>query len=138
LALFEQNCPHFFAPNERAEFAAYLQQQGHEYLVYELAGQIISAFGLHLEAAAHTARINWMMAAKNQHNSGIGRMMMREAVLRTASDPTLRVIHISASQHSAPFFTRFGAWQMSVHPHGWGPEMHRIEMELPLHSTQAD
>jgi predicted GNAT family N-acyltransferase len=138
LALFDQNCPDFFARNERAEFVEYLRYQGQEYWLYEHQGQVISAFGVHLEEKEHTARINWIMAAKNHHNSGIGKTMMREAILRAKGNCNLRLIHISASQHSAPFFARFGAVQKSVHENGWGPGMHRIEMELPLQNAKSN
>jgi N-acetylglutamate synthase-like GNAT family acetyltransferase len=138
LALFDQNCPDFFAPNERAEFAEYLQHQGQEYWLYEHEGQVISAFGMHLDETEHSAHINWIMAAKNHHHSGIGKTMMREAILRAENYPTLRIIHISASQHSAPFFACFDAVQKSIQENGWGPRMHRVEMELSLQNSKTN
>ncbi len=39
-------------------------------------------------------------------------------------------IHISASPKSAPFFAKFGAVEVSTIQDGWGPAMHRVEMQL--------
>lgn len=54
---------------------------------------------------------------------------MQETMARSKE---FRIIFISASQHSAPFFARFGAVQKSFLENGWGPGMHRIEMEIAL------
>lgn len=132
LALFDQNCPDYFATNERQEFAAYLHLQGHEYRVYEQRRHIIGAFGLHFFSDGHSARINWIMAARNAHKTGAGKAMMEAAIADTQQHPHIDIIHISASQHSAPFFTRFGAIQKTLLENGWGPGMHRIEMEIVL------
>jgi hypothetical protein len=39
-------------------------------------------------------------------------------------------VRISASQVSAPFFARCGARELSRVRDGWGPGMHRVEMEI--------
>jgi hypothetical protein len=49
------------------------------------------------------------------------------AELRRSTGVTLR---ISASHKSAPFFAKFGARERDRIPNGWGPGMHRVEMEL--------
>jgi hypothetical protein len=43
-------------------------------------------------------------------------------------------IRIAASHRSAPFFARFGAETVRETPDGWGPGMHRIDMELTVHA----
>jgi hypothetical protein len=42
------------------------------------------------------------------------------------------MLDVAASQHSAPFFARFGARELARTDDGWGPGMHRVDMELPL------
>lgn len=129
IALFDQNCPDYFVLNERVEYKEYLKAQGEEYLLYEKDGHIIGAFGLHINAGDTSTRINWIITAKDYRRSGLGSIMMQEAINRSRK---ARVIHISASQHSAPFFARFGAIKKNTLENGWGPGMHRIEMEIPL------
>ena len=41
-----------------------------------------------------------------------------------------RPVSIAASHKSAPFFARFGARIVETTPDGWGPGMHRVDMEL--------
>lgn len=132
LELFEQNCPDYFAENEREEFVAYLnhQNKSQEYWLCEQKSSTLGAFGLHLDEYRHVARINWIIVSKYHHKAGIGKIMMREVISRTRSYPKVQIIHISASQHSAPFFAHFGAVEKSFHENGWGPAMHRIEMEM--------
>jgi hypothetical protein len=51
-------------------------------------------------------------------------------VLEKARTSGMRVLRIAASHKSAPFFAGFGAEAVAETPDGWGPGMHRIDMEL--------
>ena len=51
---------------------------------------------------------------------------------RLAKAAGKQVIDIAASHLSAPFFARFGANEVSFTREGWGPAMHRVDMELAL------
>jgi hypothetical protein len=55
---------------------------------------------------------------------------MMARALEVCRDRGMGPLHISASQKSAPFFARFGARAVETVPHGWGPLLDRIEMEL--------
>lgn len=46
LALFDENCPAFFAANERADYAEFLDTQQREYEVCLKANVIAGSFGL--------------------------------------------------------------------------------------------
>ena len=46
LALFDANCPEFFAPNERDDFAAFLKDEPDGYTVVESDGALVAAYGL--------------------------------------------------------------------------------------------
>ena len=65
---------------------------------------------------------------------GIGSAMMQRA-LAQAGDLGLKQIVIAASHLSAPFFVKFGAVVVSETHDGWGPGMHRWDMELHLESS---
>lgn len=131
LALFDQNCPAYFAPNERTDFEEYLRDSAADYRIYEQDKQILSAFGLNIDKCRHTASLRWIMVAKNLHSKGMGTRMMQQAIA-DAKAQGMQTMIISASQHSEPFFTRFGAVRQRFHENGWGPGMHRVEMLLPL------
>jgi len=130
LAMFDENCPSAFAPNERNDLADYLRDQGHEYRLYLTSSLLAGGCGFHLASDARSGRLNWIMAARAAHGVGLGRIMM-EDTLRIARDHSaVAVLHIAASQHSAPFFQRFGAVPRTTTEHGWGPGMHRVDVEL--------
>jgi GNAT superfamily N-acetyltransferase len=129
LALFDANCPRFFAPEERPDYAAYLARAT-GYRVCEGERVIRGAFGI-APGLPGRANLDWILVDPAAQRLGIGRAMMQAAIDATRSLGA-SALDIGASQHSAPFFTRFGARELSHVPDGWGPGMHRIEMALEI------
>lgn len=128
-AILEANTPEFFAPNEYADFCAFLKDQPVNYQVCELEDQIVGAFGL--APSGNTASLNWIMLSPEAQGKGVGRAMMEWAIDYCRRERLTRMA-IAASHRSAPFFARFGAIEIRRTEHGWGPDMHRIDMELPV------
>lgn len=124
LALFDANCPAAFAPNERAEYAAYLGAARDDYRVCELDGRVVGAFGL-AGVGPDQLALHWILLDPAVQGRGLGAAMM--AAVADAAGPRTRV-QIAASQHSAPFFARFGAELVRRTDDGWGPGMHRLDM----------
>lgn len=129
LALFDANCPCFFAPGERADYAAYLDRVS-AYRVCMTDGVVSGAFGV-APGLPGRADLNWILIDPALHGVGIGRAMML-AAMADAHGRGATALDIAASQHSAPFFARFGARELSHVPDGWGPGMHRIDMVLEI------
>lgn len=130
--MFDENCPQYFAPNERKDFLEYLSDYGSEYIIYEQDRQIKCAFGLNLDTSVKTASIRWIMVTRGSHQQCLGKVMMQHAIERAKTYPEIQAIAISASQHSAPFFAKWGAVTQNTLENGWGPEIHRVGMLLPL------
>ncbi len=62
---------------------------------------------------------------------GIGSVIMsRVSTLVRASGVSL--VTIATSHKSALFFAKCGAVEINFTDNGWGPGMHRVDMELPL------
>jgi GNAT superfamily N-acetyltransferase len=129
LKLFEANCPAYFAANERADYEHFLAGGAPGYRVCETQSQIVGAFGLAQESGA--CRVQWIMISPQVQRAGLGTTMMNEA-LAQARRSGARALLIAASHKSAPFFARFGARTVRDTPDGWGPGMHRIDMQLEL------
>jgi GNAT superfamily N-acetyltransferase len=134
LALFDEHCPEFFAANERDEYAAFLDACPDGYFVALENGDVIAAFGLIDAGATARRRINWILVARQTQGRGMGGEMMRDARRRAAAAGA-RVIDIAASHKSAPFFAKFGARAVRHIPDGWGPGMHRVDMEWRIAET---
>jgi GNAT superfamily N-acetyltransferase len=129
LGLFDANCPRFFAPGERADYADYLAR-ARDYRVGEVDGAVRAAFGI-APGRAGRIHLNWILVDPDAQGAGLGRAMMA-ATLEAARMAGASTIDIAASQHSAPFFARFGARALARTENGWGPGMHRVEMELDV------
>lgn len=130
LALFDQNCPEFFAPNERAEYLAFLAEHSEGYDVCVAGDEVAGAYGLQPDGSGALA-IRWMLIGSSMQGRGLGSAMMRRA-LKDARDRGAPRMVMAASHRSAPFFARFGAVERVTVPHGWGPDMHRVDMDLAL------
>lgn len=128
LKLFDQNCPEYFAPNERKGYMQFLTDGAQHYLVCQLAERVIGGYGLYpTDEGASTLR--WILLAPSAQGGGLGTLIMSRviaAVRASGRSPLL----IGASHKSAPFFARFGAAEISREKDGWGPGMHRVEMRL--------
>ena len=130
LAIFDANTPAFFAANERMDFARYLDENAVRYEVCEQDGEIVAGFAV-APGTMGRAHLNWILVDPTAQGGGIGNAMM-DAARQRALDQGAAMLDIAASQHSAPFFLRHGAHALGRTDNGWGPDMHRIDMELPL------
>ena len=130
LSIFDANCPAFFAPNERSDYARFLDAAPNGYEVCELAGRVVGAFGLVTHGDGGTS-LTWIMIDPDAQGAGIGSAMMERVVSR-ATVSGLSTVNIAASHKSAAFFERFGAVAIGRTIDGWGPGMDRVDMELRL------
>lgn len=130
LCLFDDNCPEFFAVNEREDYAGFLDSFPSEYEVCTLNGVIIGAYGL-LEENKDWSNLNWILISPNRQGKGIGSKFMHR-IISQGKVVKLLGIKIAASHLSAPFFSKYGAIQINEIENGWGIGMHRIDMELKL------
>ncbi len=130
LALFDENCPAFFAANERADYAEFLDTQPSEYQVCLKADVIIGAFGL-MGSAADWRDLNWILISPHSQGLGLGTQFIRR-VVQQAKSAGLTGITIATSHLAEPFFAKHGASRIREIEHGWGKGMHRVDMELKL------
>ncbi|WP_266158855.1 GNAT family N-acetyltransferase [Dyella silvatica] len=128
LLLFDMNCPTYFAPNERDDYAQFLDQHASAYKVCVLDGHIVGAYGLYVVGTDSRA-LHWILFTPAIHGYGLGSMVMSR-VIAAAKEDKASILHISASHKSAPFFAKFGAVAQSTTVDGWGPGMHRVDMQL--------
>ncbi|WOJ95885.1 GNAT family N-acetyltransferase [Congregibacter brevis] len=128
LALFDENCPEFFAPNERADYEGFLRETP-SYVVATRNDRVVGAYGV--SGRGRHSSLNWILLARESQGLGLGSTIMKRAVARAIELKTT-VLCIAASHKSAPFFTKFSAFEVKTIRDGWGPDMHRIDMELHL------
>ena len=129
LAVFDTNCPEFFAPNERRDYERFLAGNPSTYVVCIRNHKIVGAYGFKISSESRRGCISWIMVDASARGNGLGtRMICR--VLEAVSSGNTTVIDIAASQKSAPFFARFGAVEINRTLEGWGPGLDRVDMKL--------
>lgn len=132
LALFDSNVPEFFAPHERAEFGTWLHDPG-EYFVLEDGGRVMACGGVWLDpdSSERPAGLSWGMVARNTHRQGYGSELLAFRLERLRALGATEA-HLDTSQHSAPFFGRFGFREVRRVPGGYGPGLDRVDMVAKL------
>jgi len=130
LGLFDANCPEFFAPNERTDYENFLETNPNGYELCFAEGSVVGAFGL-IGDSTQRRDLNWILLSPSSQGLGIGASIM-DRVVHNARESGVRIIRIAASHKSAPFFARFGAIEVTITNNGWGPGIHRVDMELRL------
>lgn len=130
LDLFDDNCPMYFAENERQDYEDFLALRPEGYEVLVLNDEVIGAYGL-VKQEDNSYALNWILIASKAQGLGLGTKIMHR-LKSVAILKGVKTISIAASHLSAPFFERFGARTVAELEHGWGPNMHRIDMKLAL------
>jgi len=128
LTLFDENCPAYFAPNERADYLRFLAERTLYYRVCLLGDRVVGAFGV-LPDEPQGLALRWILLSPRVQRQGLGTRIMTQ-VLEIVRARGADALYIGASHRSAPFFERFGALETKRTPHGWGPDMHRVDMTL--------
>ena len=130
LSLFDANCPEYFAPNERNDYANFLDTNPAGYELCIVNDQVVGAFGLIVNNTLRRS-LKWIMLNPQSQGLGIGSAVMaRVSTLAIAAK--LEAVDIAASHKSAPFFAKFGAVTTGIIQDGWGPGMHRVDMALSI------
>lgn len=133
LALFDSNCPRFFAPSEREEFAAFLaapHPATAPYLVLETAGDILACGGI--EVSGPDAHLTWGMVARDRHGQRLGTRLTEARLALARSLPGVERLLLSTSQHTEGFYAGFGFAVTARLPDGFGPDLDHVDMALPL------
>jgi hypothetical protein len=136
LALFDSNSPEFFAPDERAEYVAFLDRLPCRYLVMTASQQqVIAAGGYYLTEEPGLGALAWGVVARSWHHRGVGRELLgvRLSHLRAGGALAARV---RTSQRTRKFFERSGFHLVRVVESGFAPAIDLVELRLHLHSGE--
>ncbi len=131
IEMFNENCPEYFAENEREDYIGFLDENPSGYFVGISEDAVVSAFGVISNSETLRTRLSWILVSPKCKGSGIGIEMMNYAIEASVKRGA-SAIDIAASHLSAPFFAKFGAEELSETQNGWGPGMHRVDMKIKL------
>ncbi|MDO7874541.1 GNAT family N-acetyltransferase [Hymenobacter sp. ASUV-10] len=142
LAIFESNMPRYFAPDELPGFArwldaqdagrlAYAESLAEPYFVVEVAGQVVACGGLGIYLKQPLLTMAWGMVRNDLHHQGTGRALLQHRLQFAATHHPSYAVVLDTSQHTYPFFEKLGFQVTKVTPDGYGPGLHRYDMQRP-------
>ena len=132
VALFAANTPHWFAPPEQEQYESFLNDgPGHYFLMLE-GDKICGAGGIEIESGRGVGWLTWGMVDSTRHGQGLGKSLLDYRLQQLRANPDVRRICIDSSQHTAPFYEKYGFTTQRVIPDGYAKGLHRHEMELRL------
>lgn len=140
VAAFKSNMPQYFLPEELDDYANWLRNYGNgiaykpgseeHYFVAEEDGLLVACGGVFMEKENNMAGMVWGMVDQRLHRRGIGRkfLLYRIQFIRAHCDTCK--IRLDTTQHSRPFFEKFGFTVVKFTENGYGEGMHRYDMLL--------
>ncbi|MEU1426502.1 GNAT family N-acetyltransferase [Nocardia sp. NPDC005746] len=136
LKIMASNTPEFFARHEVSEFEEYLDNLSDPYFVVEDQGAIVACGGWRLRPDG-TAALCWGMVRRADHHGGIGTLLTRERLRLIREQGRASRVVLVTSQHSQPFFERFGFVAIASVRDGFAPGLDSVEMCLAIATGDA-
>lgn len=134
LALFDGNVPRFFAVEERAAFADFLDRRAADwsYQLLVIDGNVVACGGHALVDDDTTALLCWGIVDAARQGTGLGTRLTTTRIDTARACPTVRRVRLDTSQHTAGFYRRFGFVAEAITANGYGPGLDRCDMTLPF------
>ena len=108
LALLAANTPRHFAPQEAADFAAYLDAGPAYFRVVDEEGVVAACGGIETFPARGEAEFRWVMVLPGAQDRGLGRRLMQDSARHVLTETTIRRILVYTTPGSAGFFRKLG------------------------------
>lgn len=142
LSIFGSNMPRYFVPDELPAFARWLDAQdagqlaypeslAEPYFVVEKAGQVVACGGLGIVLDRTWLTMAWGMVHHDLHGQGIGRALLQHRLQFANEHYSNYAVALDTSQHTYPFFEKLGFQVTKITPDGYGPGLHRYDMQRP-------
>jgi ribosomal protein S18 acetylase RimI-like enzyme len=133
LSLLDSNTPMFFAPHERGELDAFLDDPGDRYWVAEHEAEVIGCSGYWIVPDTPVAVITWTMVARSWHGRGVGRWLLLTCLDHLCRVPAVQAVRLETSQRVTGFYEKTGSFQVEeVIENGYAPGLHKIKMRREM------
>lgn len=132
LNIFDGNVPKYFGAEERAEFEAFLDNLPSPYFTLVLDNKIIGCGGYGNRNGNNDGIgfFCWGMIANARHKQGHGTILAEARIEAMRKDPNVVSVQLNTSQHTAPFYARFGFDIIKTTKNGFSDGLDDIEMKL--------
>lgn len=141
IALLEANTPRYFGPEEKPEFAAYLERAPMPFFVVEAAQGLLACGGIEIFGNRGVAEFRWVMVSPAAQKGGLGRLLMLLSLDYLVRHTPIRHVLVHTSQASAAFFSRLGfpTELVRVERDYWteGLDLHLLSLKLGADATDV-
>lgn len=132
IGLFRSNIPQYFHEEEQDEFEEFLDSGDVEYFVIEEQGEIVGCGGYGIRTGSDTADLCWGMVDARHHGRRLGEFLLLARLHEILAKADVRGVRLATSQHTDPFYERYGFAVRSRRPDGFAPGLDEVEMWMEL------
>jgi predicted GNAT family N-acyltransferase len=131
VALFDSNCPPYFAPEEKELFTNFLKINEQPYFVIVENEQLLAAGGYAYEhrAGRDVAVFTWGMVSQSAHKQGLGKLLTQHRLACIEKDARGLPAILGTSQYTAAFYQKMGFTTYNIVPYGLSKGLDLVEME---------
>lgn len=145
LNAFKSNVPLYFTVEEVSDFDAFLtnyetqhenEMESTHYYVIEKDNQIIGCGGFGDRYRDGIITLTWGLIHCDFHKQGFGAMLLDYRLSEIKKVAPNNTVFIDTTQHSAPFFEKFGFKTTKITDNFYSEGLHRYDMErVPIANT---
>lgn len=127
LKVFDENTPRYFSPEERQDYAQYLQNEIEDYFIVLKDNNIVGAGGINY--LNEEIRISWDLVSKHHHGQGIGRFLTEFRIAHIqVKDQANRPIVVRTTPMVSGFYKKLGFQVENRHKDYWAPGYDMVRM----------
>lgn len=127
--IFRSNIPKYFGPIEEPGLREFLSGRSEHYYVLEIAGKIVGAGGIDLNAD-RSVSLCWGMVHNDHLGTGLGKALTDYRIARSREVFGDLPLVIATSQHTEGFYRKYGFVTVEHTPDGFGPGIDICKMRL--------
>lgn len=132
IAIFQENTPDFFAPEEQVDLENFLNVNGSNYWLIEEEGEIAGCGGIVFSDDRSEGRIAWDFFAPKFQGKGLGRRLTEFRLAQIGKEPKVRRIVVHTSQLAHGFYAKFGFSIEMIEKDYWAPGLHLYAMQMKI------
>ena len=139
LAAFQSNIPIYFTPEEINDFSSFLEQralpkegeiQSTYYYVVLRNNEVVGCGGFGERERDGTVTLAWGLVHSTFHKQGFGKLLLKHRLSEAKNVYPSKTIYLDTTQHSYPFFEKFGFKTTKITNDFYMQGMHRYDMEF--------
>ena len=128
-AIFLENTPEYFAPEEWTDLHQYLEEHSASYFVLMQKDELIGAGGYRLLDES-SAQFHWNFLALAHQKKRLGSRLLEFCIKEVQQIEGIETLEVRTSQHAEGFYHKFGFEVIRREENYWAQDLHLVQMSL--------